>query len=246
MPKWIPFFFLFLLIPAWYGLAKPLPDSGQQLAKADSLFNQKLYTQAASVYEGLLNQQQFYSPALLLKLAYIKEALGEYSLALYYLQLYHQRHPGRSVLKKMELLAEQHNLEGYAYSDLDLLATFIGKYYWKALEIMLMLAAVMLTLIVLKRTRGVKLPLTALVGYLGYLLLLAYYLNLLSLGRYGIVNQERLSMMSGPSAASSYLKTLPRGSRVQLLAEEDIWNRVRFQDTIGYLRSYGLLQMPER
>jgi hypothetical protein len=51
---------------------------------------------------------------MLLKMAFVKEGLGDYSNALYYLNLYYLKTYDKKVLKKMENLAERyHKLEGY-------------------------------------------------------------------------------------------------------------------------------------
>src|SRR5688500_16903409 len=74
--------------------------SGYRLKTADSLFQAKRYTQSLEHYEEILRQRQ-YTPAMLLKMAYINEGLNQIGSAMYYLNLYHTATGDKSVLRKM-------------------------------------------------------------------------------------------------------------------------------------------------
>jgi uncharacterized protein YgiM (DUF1202 family) len=63
----------------------------RELVKADSLFEQKKYTESFDLYEQILDEEQLASPKMLLKMAFIKEGLGDYSRALYFLNVYYQK-----------------------------------------------------------------------------------------------------------------------------------------------------------
>jgi len=70
-------------------------ENEKDIELADSLFNQQKYTQSFEIYNRILKTDNLTSPAMLLKMAYIKEGLGDYSNALYYLNLYYlQTHNG--------------------------------------------------------------------------------------------------------------------------------------------------------
>ncbi|MGB3465691.1 MAG: hypothetical protein WBA74_10490, partial [Cyclobacteriaceae bacterium] len=60
-----------------------LADPGDRLTTADSLFQAKKYTESFELYEQIIVEDMAYSPAMLLKMAFIKEGLGDYSNALY-------------------------------------------------------------------------------------------------------------------------------------------------------------------
>ncbi|RYF84336.1 MAG: SH3 domain-containing protein, partial [Chitinophagaceae bacterium] len=200
-----------------------------------------LYVEALSIYKSLAEQQHVYSQAMLLKMAFIYESTGNYTAALYYLNLYYTKHPSRSTLKKMEALAQQHGLQGYGYSDYDFFATQARKYYFRILEILLMGAVTVVTvnlIFKLRRKKTLNLPLAAYLMLLGGLF---YYLNFLSFGKYGIVNKSGLALMSGPSAGSNLLRTLPRGNRVKVNDQTDIWVEVELNDTVAFARKSHLL-----
>ncbi len=207
----------------------------ERLRKADSLYQKQLFVESFDIYQELLQQEEVYSPAMLLKMAFIKESLDDYTGALYYLSLYYGKHPNRSTLKKMEALAQQHNLKGFEYSDYDFFATQARKYYMRILELLMMTAVVIVTIALVSRLRGKKLKPHSFGLYLAFIAVLSYYLNFLSFGRYGIVNEEKLAMMSGPSAGSALLRSLPKGNRLQLLGQEDVWYKVKLDDTVAYV-----------
>jgi len=205
------------------------------------LYQKQRYIESFEIYQDLVQNQKVYSPALLLKMAFIKESLNEYTDALYYLSLYYSKHPSRNTLKKMESLAQQHDLQGFEYSDYDFFATQARKYYMRILELLMMAAVVVVTASLVAKLRGRKIRKETSFIYFVFLIFLFYYLNFLSFGRYGIVNSNQLAMMSGPSAGSTLIKNLPKGNRLGLLEEEDIWLKVKLEDTIGYVRKDHIL-----
>src|SRR6478609_6556706 len=93
------------------------------LIQADSLYQKKEYLKSLVVYKKILEKGQEYSPQMLLKMAYMEEALHHYEQSMYYLNLYYNLHPNRAVLRKMEEVAQAHGLIGYVYSDADFFRT---------------------------------------------------------------------------------------------------------------------------
>jgi hypothetical protein len=97
------------------------------LSKADSLFIKKQYTQSFEIYQSL-HQSGHYSPAMLLKMAFIQEGLGRISLSLYYLNLYYLASGDTEVLDKLEELGTKNRLEGYEHSETTRLLFNLKKY----------------------------------------------------------------------------------------------------------------------
>ena len=64
-------------------------------------------------------------------------------------------------------------------------------------------------------------------------------------GRFGIVKRNELALMSGPAAGSNLLRTLPKGNRLAILDQEDIWVKVQYSDTVAFVRKEHLLLLPE-
>ena len=55
------------------------------LNKGDSLFKLKKYVDAKKLYENLFYEKNYFSDAMLLKLSFIEEGIGNYDKALIYL-----------------------------------------------------------------------------------------------------------------------------------------------------------------
>ncbi|WP_242927355.1 SH3 domain-containing protein [Pontibacter vulgaris] len=235
------FLIVFLLL-----FTKPVYSQGDKftLAQADSLFNKQQYTQALEVYETILTQKKLYSPQMLLKMAYIKEGLRDYTGALYYLHLFYTKQPSRSVLKKMEELAQAHRLNGYEYNDLQFFKTQFSKHYMRILELMLITAVVTVTVMFLSWRKGHKFTKTFKAGFIFYLLFILYYINFLNLGDAGIIKQNQVAIMSAPSAGATWLATASEGHKVPITGEQDIWYEIKWKGEKAYIRKNNLLELP--
>ena len=94
-------------------VTKIFADNGySKLDKADSLFTKQKYTKALNIYEDIFQNYQQFTPRMLVKMSFIHESMGNYSRALYLLNLYNDVSPNRKVLEKLEQLASQNNLSG--------------------------------------------------------------------------------------------------------------------------------------
>src|SRR5690349_2721164 len=102
----------FALILCLSPLALGQPTNNPLLQRADSLFQQKRYTQSFEIYNTLF-QSHRYSPAMLLKMAYVQEGLNRISQSAYYLNLYYLATQDESALTKLGELADKYRLEGY-------------------------------------------------------------------------------------------------------------------------------------
>ncbi|MFD2069119.1 SH3 domain-containing protein [Pontibacter silvestris] len=214
------------------------------LNKADSLFQTQHYTDALKLYEQILENDQLYSPQMLLKMAYIKEGLRDYTGAMYYLHLFYTKEPSRSVLRKMEELAQAHRLSGYEYNDLQFFKTQFSKHYMRILELMLILAVVTVTVAALRWRQGYRFSKSFKVGFVVYLLFILYYVNFLNLGDAGIIKNNYVAIMSAPSAGASWLATAKQGHKVPIIGEQDIWYEIKWKGKTAYIRKNNLLELP--
>ena len=74
---------ILLIIPGLCGFfAAAGQVSSFRLGQADSLYEKKQYTQSLEHYQAMLQKGE-YTPAMLLKMAYIEEGLGRVGQALY-------------------------------------------------------------------------------------------------------------------------------------------------------------------
>lgn len=218
-------------------------ENKQPITVADSLFHQKQYLQAFARYEKILVNDQQYSPTMLLKMAFIKEGMHDFTGAMYYLHLYYAKTPNRAVLRKMEDLAQTHRLTGYEYSDLQFFKTQFNKYYQKILEGLLLVAVVIITFTIF---RGKNKPISNsfTIAYTLYLVFILYYINYLDFGQEGIIRRNRIPVMSAPSAGAAWLATATRGHKLKLTGEKDIWYEVQWKNRRAYIRKQNILVLP--
>jgi tetratricopeptide (TPR) repeat protein len=202
-----------------------------QLLNADSLFETQKYTQSFEIYKNILETSQQFSPRMLLRMAFIKEGLGDYTSALYYLNLFYSFNPDKEVLK----------LSGYNYSDLEYFISLYNEYYYYIITFFLMAAVSFYLYFVIKKTSnsklGFNLPLLFMV-----ILSAAYYLTNYNLTPpKGILTNDHTPLMSAPSGGSKLINFSAKGHRVTLLGKEDIWYKILWNDEPAYVREINLV-----
>lgn len=205
------------------------------LHTADSLFANKKYTEAFKYYEKIFNGGNA-SVAMFLKMAFIKEGLGNYADALYYLNLYYQQTSDKSVLIKMREIADEHNLIGYEYSDFRFFINFLREYL---LEIVVCLFALSLFLLayIFSRKRKNEKPVIAMVLQAAVIILIGILINGVPFQRSAIISADNVLLMTGPSAGAEPLYFVDKGHRVDLLEQGDIWNKILWENQPVYVRS---------
>ncbi|WP_245590591.1 SH3 domain-containing protein [Adhaeribacter aquaticus] len=177
-------------------------------------------------------------------MAFIQELEKNYTSSIYYLHLYYNKTPNRSVLKKMEDLAQRQHYMGYVYSDLDFFQTQFNKHYLNILQALLMGAVGIGTILFITYRKKRLLPIPIRVLFLFYLLFIAYYINFLRFGRKGIIQENNVAIMSAPSAASTWLATATEGHKIDLKGEQDIWYETEWMGKKAYIRKKNVLELP--
>lgn len=214
--------------------------SSFRLRTADSLFNSKRYTQSIEHYEEILKQKQ-YTPAMLLKMAYVKEGLLQIGPALYYLNLYYISTRDKTALEKMDELASKYNLEGYEASEADSMITFYHDYHVHISAAVSALMLLMLSFAFYTKFRLKKRPIVSTIMLAVFAVLLVVNLNYGERMATGIVANPSTYIMSGPSAAASVVEIIGDGHRVSIIGEKDVWLKVRWNDAEGYIKQNALL-----
>ena len=203
------------------------------LQKADSLFSAKQYTQSFRLYDSLLRDKK-YSPAMLLKMAYIKEGLDQPS-ALYYLNLYHQATDDEQTLAKMEELADKYHLEGYKPTAQSQLLGWITKnadlIKWVIATVLFFFFAWLV--FQKKRHESVVVPAFFLVITA---IALAWFINLGEPKPQIMVARAGVYLMSGPSAGASVVDILEEGHRLIVSGEKDVWLRVTWREKEAFVK----------
>lgn len=226
---------LIILISSW------LSAQNLQLTEADSLFSNQKYTEAFDLYDSLLNSQ-LATPAMLTKMAYIQEGLGNYTDALYYLHLYYRRTSDESALHKMQDLAEEHGLEGYEYSDYKFLSNFIRKYRFLLTWGLLGLSVILLIYSLIKFRKKERSIAPTLIQ-LALALIIVVLVNELFLKEWAIVNYDNTLIMSGPSAAAEPVDFIDKGNKVTILKSDDLWTQIDWGQGEAWIRNKNIKKL---
>lgn len=204
------------------------------LSTADSLFAEQKYTEAISLYEDLFQQDQA-SLSMLLKMAYIKEGLGDYVNALYFLNLYYEESGNKKVLDKVQELADKHELTGYGFSDIDFFLNILNKYQVHFLLGLVALSLAFFFYLVFKIRRSEPIGVIIFFQALTFALIFLV-INDVFLYEKGIVQQDNTLLMTAPSAAAIPLQVIEKGHRVRVLEEQAVWLKIQWEDQEAYMR----------
>jgi len=233
-------FYIFLLAFLSISFSVFCDTPKEKLILADSLFNQKKYTQSLELYDEIQKTDKKTSSAMLLKMAFIKEGLGDYTNALYYLNLYYLKTYNKRALKKMENLAEQNKLTGYNYDDIEF---FLNLYHQYQLQIDLIVISIVFLvfgiLLYRKKTNQVQSKISG----IAYISLLVILLIINNFGReqpIAIITASNTYLMKGPSPGADVLDVVSQGHRVNILGQDDVWVRVSWNDHEAYIKSFNL------
>lgn len=212
---------------------------GDKIRQADSLFRAKQFTQSLELYHKVFEEKK-YSPAMLLKMAYINEGLGKTGATLYYLKLYHLATDDEQALKKAEELATKHKLSGYEINDGNRFTHWLIK---KKLFIQVALAAALLAVAItlfLKRQQQHEKP-WAIFSVIFVLAALLVYINNYEAPTSVIVSSDKTYLMKGPSAGADVSAVIASGSLLESLGREDVWLKVKWLDNEAYVKKTDVL-----
>jgi hypothetical protein len=232
--------FLFFILSLLNLQVSVAQSNTNTLEKADSLFHSKKYTESFAIYENILDNDKMYSPSMLLKMAYIKEGLGSYTQALYYLKLYYKKTNNKSALTKINELAKKHNLEGYEASDIDLFYGYFNKYYNNSLFFLMGIALLLSALSFYIFKQKQRKPFTPALFQMGIILIIFYILNFQSIPEKAIIINSNTYIMEGPSSGSEVLEIVKKGHLVRVIEEQDVWTKVMWKDKIAYIKGKNL------
>ncbi len=200
------------------------------LYKGDSLFALGGYTQALGIYEELYKTHRVFSPAMLVKMAYVYEGLGDATMSLYMLNKYYLRNPDHEVLQKMASLAQKNNLPGYEYKEKNFLITYYKQYEEEILRVVLIVLMAMFMLGLINRIRG-NYPTPGFLLFYFILAASAFLVHFRGIDeRYGIVVREDTRAYEQPASASAVKMNLPRGSRMIISDQQDKWFQVVLEE----------------
>lgn len=220
--------------------------NGQQvytmrLKMADSLFVAKQYTQSLDIYQHIFDQGSF-TPAMLLRMAYIEEGLGKTAQSLYYLNIYYNYTRDDRALVKMEEVASRGNLTGYEISPDERFVALVEEYRQ---PITLLLASVSIFffsfVVFLRKKRQVAFaPFTLMIVSIVALLI---FINVDLHKRWGIIVDSKVYLMSGPSSGSKVVAIISDGHRLAINGKKDVWTKVRWRDQDVFVKQNQVLEV---
>lgn len=214
------------------------PDATLQLA--DSLYAQEKYTESLELYEQLLNEDQLYTPGMLMKMAFIKEGLGQYSEALYLLNLFYAKTSDKRALRKMEELAKQHRLNGYQFNDMEFFRTTYKRYHLHTIAALGALSLFIFSFILYQKRRGRHRPVSA--GIM-FVMILAILFALINFGQgrdRAIILADRAYLRTGPSSGANVAEIIEKGHRVEIMSQKDVWIKINWNNRPLYIRESHL------
>jgi hypothetical protein len=219
-------------------------DFKDELKTADSLFQQKRYTQSMSLYENIVSSEQKASPAMLLKMAFIYESLEDLSNTLYTLNSYYKLTSDKKVLVKMKEMADTNNLEGYSTNDFDLFHKFFDENRNYFVLITLALAILILSMLYKRKKKLSEKSVGLTLGLLAVAFLAFYLINLSNLAPKGIITSANAYLMTGPSAGSDLIEVTGAGHKVQIIGEKDIWLEIKWKTGRAFIRENNIQRLP--
>jgi len=209
------------------------------LAKADSLFQQKRYTQSLELYQAIFAQKH-YSPAMLFKMAYIEEGLGNVARSLYYLNLYYLASRDESVVTKISEVATKNGLQGYEFGDAERILGQYKEHHTVITGALASLVIFFLSLMIYQRSKKI-IPIGSWIALLVVVGILLVHTNIQVDNTAAIIAKPGTYVMSGPSAGASVALILDEGNRVKIYGRTDIWIKVRLNNQDYYIKEDHLL-----
>ena len=209
----------------------------ESLFIADSLFEAKKYTESFMIYESIFEIGDKASPAMLLKMSYIKEGLEDYGNALYYLNLYYIQTNNDKVLAKMKDLAANNGISGYEYSEFELLVNYFHKYFNYILILIFVFSVLVFIMIVYQKFKKNKKATTPAIVLVILLALFFYMINFGKDNHQGIINSSHAYIMSGPSSGSDVIDILDQGHKVTIVEQNDVWLKIKWNHQTAYTKA---------
>ena len=207
------------------------------LNEADSLFKSQKYTQAFAMYQTILDQGDV-SQAMLLKMAFIQDASGNYADALYYLDRYYLASADRLAVGKIEEIATEHELKGYQYNDTHYFLALFKRYKLQALLVPIAFSMLLLVYVLRKSQKGEK-PYAAAVLQVLTVSLLLLTINFKATPN-GIITSDATLLRSGPSAGAEPVDVLLKGHKVIVLDRETVWTKILWNGEQVFVRNNRL------
>lgn len=210
------------------------------LNKADSLFNQRSYKEAMEIYSSNY-QEGIYSSAMLLKMAFIAEGIGDNEQATLFLSKYYDLEPNPQAITKIKMLTGQSTLFGYDVSDSQRFMIFLAEYQ---IYIVGVLTGFLFLSIVGIWLTGRKPEKTQNFWPSIFLVVAVFLVNNFLVGpRTGLITSSPTFIFSKPTAGGELVDRVEPGHRVNIKSTKDVWYEVMWKDKKAYIKKDDVTRM---
>lgn len=213
-----------------------------RLKMADSLYQAKKFTQSLDLYREIFAANTF-SPAMLLRMAYIEEGLGQMPQALYYISLYYEVTHNQQALNKMEEMAARYNLSGYESNQTEHALNLINENKPAIVGVMSSICLFFIALMIYTVKRKHIKPYVSFSFFLLTAIILISFINFNFEPRKGITKNSPAFLMSGPSSGAKVVGIVTDGHRLPIVGKSDVWVRVNWNGTVAYLKENQVLEV---
>ena len=203
------------------------------LNEGDSLFKLRKYVNAKKIYENLYYEKNYFSDAMLLKLSFIEEGIGNYEKALIYLSKHYYQTHNKETSTKIKSIAKKNELIGFEQNDLSLILNAYNKNIY-------LIHSILVVILVLYLIIGEKKDISYHIRFMIISVLVLAIMNLNLTKKQGIVDQDNTYIMNGPSSGSDVYSIIKKGNKLKISKEYSIWYEVIFENKKKYIRKKNI------
>lgn len=236
------YYLSFLVLVSAYAMHATTTE--EILATADSLFENKKYTESYDYYSELFFVQNIFSEQTLLKMAFIKEGLGEYDQAIFFLYKYYLLGYDKIALDKINKLAEEHQLMGFEADDVSYALGKLRQFYEEISFILLMLISFFVLILSYKKFRLHQKPFYTGIAALLFCVLLLLHNNLSEEPTEAIIIDDKSLLLEGPSSGANLVAIVGKGHKVDVLSYDPIWTQIKINESSVFTRSKNIQLIP--
>jgi len=203
------------------------------LNQGDSLFKLRKYVDAKKIYENLYHEKNYFSDAMLLKLSFIEEGIGNYDKALIYLSKHYYKTHNKETSVKIKSIAKKNELIGFEQNDLSLILNFYNKNIY-------LIHSLLVVFLILYLIIGEKESVNSLSRFFLITVLILVVINLNLTKKEGIIFKDNTYIMNGPSSGSDVYSMINKGNKLRISNENSIWYEVIFENKKKYIRKKNI------
>ena len=203
------------------------------LNEGDSLFKLRKYVDAKKIYENLYYEKNYFSDAMLLKLSFIEEGIGNYEKALIYLSKHYYQTHNKETSTKIKSIAKKNELIGFEQNDLSLILNAYNKNIY-------LIHSILVIILVLYLIIGEKKDISYHIRFMIISVLVLAIMNFNLTKKQGIVDQDNTYIMNGPSSGSDVYSIIKKGNKLKISKEYSIWYEVIFENKKKYIRKKNI------